>query len=66
MRSSEAVGRRGWAFGGHYKLRGGFSGLADHLLHRPLHLSCRSCDGSGALMSTVNLSKVSWPVQSPP
>lgn len=62
---SVAVGRRGWAFGGHYKLRPDFSGLLDHLLHLPLYLSCPSSDGFGTVLSTVNLSKVSWLVQSP-
>lgn len=34
--SSVAVGRGGWAFGGHYKLTPYFSGLLNHLLHLPL------------------------------
>lgn len=63
--SSVAVGRCGWAFGGHYKLRPDFSRLPDHLLHLPLYLSCRSSDGFGTVLSTVNLSKVSWPLPSP-
>lgn len=34
--SSVAVGRGGWAFGGHYKLTPYFLGLLNHLLHLPL------------------------------